>query len=61
MEDSEERYVSIANQINEHTYKHIIKTACDGVDSRLCLAFGTFSQEIKSYFAGFNTFTPSHI
>ena len=57
MENSEERYNSIAEHIN----KHKIKTACDGVDSRLCLAFGTFSQEIKSYFAGFNTFTPSHI
>lgn len=52
MENSEERYNSIAEHIN----KHKIKTACDGVDSRLCLAFGTFSQEIKSYFAGFNNF-----
>ena len=52
MDNSEERYDSIAEHIN----KHKIKTACDGVDSRLCLAFGTFSQEIKSYFAGFNNF-----
>jgi hypothetical protein len=50
--NSEERYNSIADHIN----KHILKNACDGVDSRLCLAFGTFSQEIKSYFDGFNTF-----
>ena len=52
MDNSQERYDSIAEHIN----KHKIKTACDGVDSRLCLAFGTFSQEIKSYFAGFNNF-----
>jgi len=49
---TEERYNSIA----DHIAKHILKNACDGVDSRLCLAFGTFSQQIKSYFAGFNTF-----
>ena len=58
MENSnpEERYNSIANQINDQIKINKIKTACDGVDSRLCLAFGTFSQEIKSYFAGFNNF-----
>ena len=57
----EQRYDSITKhineQINDNRIKHkLIKTACDGVDSRLCLAFGTFSQEIKSYFAGFNNF-----
>ena len=61
MDNSQERYDSIAehinDQINDFRIKHkLIKTACDGVDSRLCLAFGTFSQEIKSYFAGFNNF-----
>lgn len=62
MANSEERYNSIANsitnQINVNKIKTIkeIKTACGGVDSRLCLALGTFSQEIKSYFDGFNTF-----
>ena len=61
MDNSQERYDSIAehinDQINDNRIKHkLIKTACDGVDSRLCLAFGTFSQEIKSYFAGFNNF-----
>ena len=61
MDNSQERYNSIAEHINDSIndtrikYK-LIKTACDGVDSRLCLAFGTFSQEIKSYFAGFNNF-----
>ena len=50
--NTEERYNSIA----DHISKHILKTACNGVDSRLCLAFGTFSQQVKGYFAGFNTF-----
>ena len=51
-QNTEERYNSIA----DHISKHILKTACDGVDSRLCLAFGTFSQQVKGYFDGFNTF-----
>ena len=60
-EDPEKRYISITEHINEQINDNIIKdklikTACDGVDSRLCLAFGMFSQEIKSYFAGFNNF-----
>ena len=61
MDNSQERYNSITEhineQINDNRIKHkLIKTACDGVDSRLCLAFGTFSQQVKGYFAGFNTF-----
>ena len=61
MDNSQERYDSIAEHINDQNNDNriklkLIKTACDGVDSRLCLAFGTFSQEIKSYFAGFNNF-----
>jgi hypothetical protein len=49
---TQERY----NAISEHINKHILKTACAGADSRMCLAFGTFTPQIKSYFAGFNTF-----